>query len=97
MESLDIVRFLLALLFVISLMGGLWINLKKLGLNGPIPLTPATKRRLKIVEVLPLDPRRKAIILRRDDTEHLVILGQSGETVVEAGFTAPQTTDGRDA
>ena len=47
-----------------ALMGGLW-NFTKLGLNGHIPVTQISKRRLKIVEVMALDPRRKAIILRR--------------------------------
>lgn len=86
----------MALILVVSLMGGLWIILKKLGLNGPVQISSGAKKRLKIVEVLPLDPRRKAIILRRDDTEHLVILSTSGETVVESGFTAPLATDSHD-
>lgn len=87
MDGVDYLRFVVVLIFVLSLMGGLWLILKKLGLNGPSMITPLDKRRLKIVEVLHIDPRRKAIILRRDDTEHLVILGQSGETVVETNIS----------
>lgn len=97
MESVEFLRAIMALFLVLGLMGGLWLILKKLGLNGPVQIPTGTKRRLKIVEVLPLDPRRKAIILRRDDTEHLVILSASGETVVESRFTAPPTTDSHDA
>ncbi|MFA7276552.1 MAG: hypothetical protein WC043_07110 [Pseudobdellovibrionaceae bacterium] len=89
MDSPDLLRFFLALVFVVSLMGGLWFALKKLGLGGPLVLPVASKRRLKLVEVLPLDARRKAILLRRDHTEHLVILGPTGETVVETGITSP--------
>lgn len=93
MEAVDLLRFLISLLFVLALMGGLWLFLRKLGLNGPMPLTPAARRRLKIVEILPLDPRRKAIILRKDDKEHLVILGPTGETVVESGYPVKIETD----
>ncbi len=92
MDTIDIARFFFVFLFVMALMGGLWLILRKLGINGHIPVIPAAKRRLKIVEVLPIDPRRKAIILRRDGTEHLVILGASGETVVESGFS-PETEE----
>lgn len=93
MESTEILRFLASLLFVLSLMGGLWLFLRKLGLNGPSMITPVTKRRLRVVEVLPLDPRRKAILLRRDDREHLVILGPSGETIVETQIPAKADED----
>lgn len=83
METSEILRFLMALIFVVSLMGGLWIILKKLGINGGLTLQQGKKRRLKIVEILPIDIKHKAVLLRRDDKDHLVILGTNGETVIE--------------
>ncbi len=83
----DYLKFFFALIFVLCLMGGLAYVLKRFGLAGE-KLIPADKRRLKIIEVLPLDMRRKAILLRRDDKEHLVILGGAGETVVETDIAA---------
>lgn len=88
MDTLDYLKFIAALALVLGLMGGLALILKKIGL-GNIGLVPADKRRLKIVELLPLDARRKALILRRDDKEHLVILGVNGETVVETNIEKP--------
>lgn len=93
METPEILRFFLALVFVVSLMGGLWLILKRLGINGPLIIQPADKRRLKIIEILPIDARRKAILLRRDNTDHLVILGPSGETVIESGIIPPAQPD----
>lgn len=83
METPEILRFLMALVFVVSLMGGLWIILKKLGMNGGFTMQQGKKRRLKIVEILPIDVKHKAVLLRCDDKDHLVILGPNGETVVE--------------
>jgi len=71
------------LVFVVSLMGGLWVILKKLGMNGGFTMQQGKKRRLKIVEILPIDVKHKAVLLRCDDKDHLVILGPNGETVVE--------------
>lgn len=88
MDALDYFKFLAALLFVLGLMGGLALVLRKIGL-GNVGIVPADKRRLQIIEVLPLDVRRKALILRRDDKEHLVILGANGETVVETNIERP--------
>ncbi len=83
METNEVLRFLSALVFVVSLMGGLWLILKKIGINGGFTLQQGKKRRLKIVEMLPIDAKHKAVLLRCDDKDHLVILGPNGETVIE--------------
>jgi flagellar protein FliO/FliZ len=85
MEPTDYIKFFAALIFVLGLMGGLALVLKRIGL-GPASMIAPDKRRLKILEILPLDARRKAVLLSRDNTEHLVILGPTGETVVEANI-----------
>lgn len=79
---MQILRLLAALAFVLALMGGLALLLKRLGLAGATAPTPQ-KRRLKIIETLSLDTRRRLVIIQRDDKQHLVILGPTGETVVE--------------
>lgn len=85
MEMTDYIKFFAALIFVLGLMGGLSLVLKRFGL-GPASMLPADKRRLKVLEILPLDARRKAVLLSRDGAEHLVILGGTGETVVETNI-----------
>lgn len=84
----QIIKFFAALLFVLALMGGLALAMRKFGSNHP--LTAPHRRRLKIIEVLPLDARRKAVLLKRDDKEHLVILGANSEVVVESSIESRQ-------
>ena len=86
MNWTDYLRFLMAFTFVIGLMGGLYLILKRLNLGHIQP--NLSKRRLRIVETLMLDGRHRAVILQRDDKEHLVILSPTGETVVETGIEA---------
>jgi flagellar protein FliO/FliZ len=82
-------RFLLVLVFVLGLIGGAAWLARRFGLGGRLPQAARGKqRRLGIVEVQPLDGRRKLVLIQRDDTEHLVILGQGSETVVERGIAA---------
>ncbi len=78
----QILRLVVAMAFVLALMGGLALALKRLGLTGSVAV-PANKRRLKLIESIALDSRRRAVLLQRDDKQHLVILGPNGETVVE--------------
>lgn len=84
-ELFGLVRMLGALVFVLVLMGGLAFILKRLGLPGVTPRLQC-KRRLQIVELLPLDARRRLALLQCDDEQHLVILGPSGETVIKTGI-----------
>lgn len=81
-ELPQILKLLLALMLVVALMGGLAYVLKRLGMSGAMP-TAQKKKRLRVIESLPLDARRRLLIIARDNAEHLVILGANGETVVE--------------
>jgi len=78
-------KALAALVFVLGLMGGLALLLKRLGLSGALPVKNGDKR-LKIIEVLPMDGRRKLTIIQRDDVQHLILLGANEETVIESGI-----------
>ncbi len=88
----DIVRLLLALALVVGLMGGLAFVLRKLGIAESAQVTPK-KRRLKIIETLPLDSRRRLALIQRDGKQHLVLLGINSETVVETNIKSPDSND----
>ena len=88
MSGEDMLRLVLALVFVLALMGGLSIALKRLGFQGSG--VASSKRRLKIVESLGIDSRRRLVIVQCDDRQHLVILGPQGETVVETAIPVPE-------
>ena len=47
------------------------------------------ERRLALIEVRPIDAKRKLVLLRRDDREHLVLLGATGDLLIESGIEAP--------
>ena len=84
-ELPQVLRLIAALAFVLALMGGLALILKKLGL-ARTPVVSSKQRRLKVIEALPLDARRRLVLLQRDDKQHLVILGASSETVIETNI-----------
>lgn len=94
MELIDwaqFVKFISALIFVLCLMGGLALAIRLLNKNSPI--TPANKKRLKVSEVLPLDARRRLVLIKRDDKEHLLVLGANSETVIETDIESTQDDD----
>jgi flagellar protein FliO/FliZ len=82
-------KFALAFLLVLGLIAlGAW-TLRRFGLG--VVTAGARGRRLAIVESLALDARHRLVLVRRDDREHLLLLGTS-ETVVETGITPPPSS-----
>lgn len=82
-------RLVAALAFVLGLMLGLSVIMRHFN-HGGSALPARRKRRLQVVETLTIDARHRAVILRRDDREHLVILGANADTVIETGIESPQ-------
>tara|TARA_R100001129_G_scaffold106759_7_gene73052 strand:- start:915 stop:1265 length:351 start_codon:yes stop_codon:yes gene_type:complete len=80
-------RFILALIFVIGLIALLAAMARRAGWGFPAAaIKRASNRRLGVVEVTPLDGRRRLILVRRDDTEHLLLVGPTSELLIETGI-----------
>ena len=85
MDLVAYLKFIAALLFVLALIGALAWVARRFGLglrSGPI----TGVRRLALVEVMVLDARRRLVLVRRDEVEHLLLLGANAECVVETGI-----------
>ena len=80
------IRFLLALGFVLALIGiGTWL-IKRFALERGVPQARRAAKRLQVVETLSIDTRRKLVLVRRDTTEHLLLFGAGQELLVETGI-----------
>jgi len=77
-------RFLIALVFVIAMIGALAWIVRRFGWANRF-VAPAGKKRLSVLEVLPIDGKRRLVLLRRDGVEHLLLLGINSDLVVESG------------
>ncbi|MEW5703025.1 MAG: flagellar biosynthetic protein FliO [Pseudomonadota bacterium] len=99
MDVSQYLRFFLALAFVLGLIGLVGWAIRRFGFGGRIPATKARDRRLEVVEVLPLDARRRLLLLRRDDREHLVLLsaGQHADLLIESAIPAPESKAAKSA
>lgn len=90
MEFGQIFRFVVALVFVLGLIGVLTIVAKRAGLSPRATRSTAgAKKRLSIIEVMAIDAKRRLVLIRRDDREHLVLLGVDRDLVVESNVASP--------
>lgn len=46
--------------------------------------------RLAVLDMAPVDPKRKLVLVRRDDVEHLILIGGQNDLVVEPGIVRGQ-------
>lgn len=86
-------QFAWALLFVLGLIGLTAVLVRRLGLVRGLPRS-GSRARLAVVEVTMLDPKRRVVLLRRDNVEHLLLLGASTETVIEQAIAPPAPFSG---
>ena len=98
MDTINLLRYLVALLFVAALAAAALL-IKRYGANpaafkGGLKMklggwdfaTP--QKRLAIVETLMIGPKQRLFIIRRDDVEHVVMSGPEGTSVIEANIPA---------
>lgn len=80
------VRSVLALLFVLGLMGALVLLYKRVrGLDTGLPLLKGSGvSRLRVVQSVPIDVRHRLALVRCDGTEHLLVLGGDRPVVLES-------------
>ncbi|MGI9412867.1 MAG: hypothetical protein ACR2PM_04320 [Hyphomicrobiales bacterium] len=77
-------QFGAALIFVLALIGILFWVLQKVGFGGG---KGRRGNRLGIVEAAVVDKRRRLVLVRRDQVEHLVMIGGPQDVVVETNIS----------
>ena len=93
----ELARITIALIAVLGMIGGGAMLAKRFGLAAPGGALSG-KRRLSIVESMALDARRRVAIIKCDETEHLILLGANGETVIDrdvGGAKGDSAADGQ--
>ena len=96
MDILDWARSFFALIVTLGLILAVAYGARRLGM---LQVGPQTPKRMKVTESLMLDPRRRMVIVRCDDREHLILLGPGGDIVVgeqaaKEEVAAPQSAHG---
>ncbi len=88
MTTEEYMRYGIALVVVIALIVAASILLPRLMHGANVPRVARRNRRLRVVEMLPIDARRQLLLVRRDNVEHLILLTPERGQVVETGIRA---------
>ena len=81
------VIYAISIVLLIGVCGlGFWFARQSLGLGG-VPLFTPKVRRLGVVDSAYIDSRRRLLLVRRDNVEHLIMIGGPVDMLVETGIT----------
>ena len=73
---MGVLQAVFALAVTLGLFGAGVYLMRRFGPSGLLKFTPPSERRLAIVESLNLDPNRRLVLVRFDQTERLILLGE---------------------
>src|SRR6516164_4558491 len=80
------VRFFLAFLIVLGLIGAAAWALRRFGSTRFTGTVRGRQPRLAVIEFASVDARRRLLLVRRDNVEHLMMIGGPTDVVVEANI-----------
>ncbi len=78
MELTDLLRSILALLFVLALILALGHLVRRQGWGAGLGTAHGADRRMSLQESLMLDARHRLLLVRVDDRDHLLVAGPQG-------------------
>ncbi len=91
MDLTQYLRFVLAFVFVLALIGLLSWVIRRFKSGGKF-LSGGGTRRLGVIESAAIDGKHRLVLVRRDDTEHLLLLGANSDLVVESDIRDGQSS-----
>jgi hypothetical protein len=82
-EMLQIVRYVGAFVVVLALLlAAIWL-VRRLGPSRPVTMTRGRQPRLAVIDAAAVDSRRRLVLIRRDNVEHLLMIGGPADLVIE--------------
>lgn len=94
MDLVNYSQYMFGLVIVALLLALFAIGLKKFATSDLLSkFTPNTGKRLSVVETLVVDPRRRLVLVRHDDKEHLLLVGGESDLVIDKDYAHHEAPD----
>jgi len=90
----EVLLRVLAVAFLTAAIVAVVVIMRKM-LQGPGLATlfaPKNTKRIDVVEQAPIDAKRRLVLVRRDDVEHLIMIGGPVDIVIESGIGSATST-----
>jgi len=88
MDTLGLLRAIAALIFVLGLIAAAAWAARRFGPGFGLAPKAKAGRSLGVIESLQIDARHRLVLVRRDDRQHLLLIGPNHSSVVEGAIAA---------
>jgi len=99
MDTIDPTRFVFASLFILGMLGIFALALKKFGQKSFLQKSFLQKYgqvgRLTVLETRYIDAKSKLVLVKRDDAEHLLLIGDGKTLVIEKRIRTKVTDENK--
>ena len=93
MEPVQYLKYIVGLIIVLGLIALIALLARRLGMVPRAKRDPNAPKRLSVTDVIAIDAKRRLVLVRRDDREHLLLLGPERDLVVEQNIRYPETAE----
>ena len=93
MEPVQYLKYIVGLLIVLGLIALIALLARRFGMVPRATRDPSAPRRLSITDVISIDAKRRLVLVKRDNREHLLLLGPERDVVVERNISVNENTE----
>tara|TARA_R110002072_G_scaffold234088_1_gene391652 strand:- start:1053 stop:1355 length:303 start_codon:yes stop_codon:yes gene_type:complete len=93
MEPVQYLKYIVGLLIVLGLIALITLLARRLGMVPRANRDPNAPKRLSVTDVIAIDAKRRLVLIKRDDREHLLLLGPERDLVIEQNIQPPASAD----
>lgn len=86
-EAFTYLRAILALAFVIGLIFLLAALARKTGFDKKLAGNSGITKKLSVTETMYIDPKRRLVLVKCGQKEHLLLIGAAGDMLIESRIT----------
>ncbi len=93
MEPVQYLKYIVGLLIVLGLIALITLLARRFGMVPRASRDPSAPKRLSVIDVMSIDAKRRLVLVKRDDQEHLLLLGPERDVVVERNISVNENAE----
>ena len=93
MDPVQYLKYIVGLLIVLGLIALITLLARRFGMVPRASRDPSAPKRLAVSDVMYIDAKRRLVLVKRDDREHLLLLGPEHDVVVERNISVNENAE----
>jgi flagellar protein FliO/FliZ len=93
MDPVQYLKYIVGLLIVLGLIALITLLARRFGMVPRASRDPSAPKRLAVSDDMSIDAKRRLVLVKRDDRDHLLLLGPEHDVVVERNISVNENAE----